>query len=933
MGKSLVALPGHLPPSISNLDVDNNAIAHFESSVLSRYTTLLTLNAPRNKISELRHDGCQSALSIRHLDLSFNNISTLENGALACMPNLTQLILRGNNIEMLTGQTLAGLSKLELLDLAINKILTIQPGAFLYCQELVQLDLSHNKKLSLSRRYVETFTPLTKLEVLNIQGCTTLGGRYPTEVLSVLPALQELWVNGEKYPFDCKLQSLKNLTRLNLGTTNFCWTKNFTSSYFCGLPHLKSIKIEGCDAKEYSVSMFDANPNLEEFELFLEINIVNNLLPVLCYLPDLSKLKSVTIANLKKHKKLSPLISLQQKDAVCLGKMVNLVSLNLDYNDISQVGRDFSLLLPKSLRAFSLRGNLLISFQSLLYEIRSSPHIFPSLKSVYEDDQGLKPIWKTNTSPILELSQSPERHSRRRDSVEHQTDNALDLTSKTAQKNLLARLNDPTGSSDSMNQASLVDKDPIFLDFYSASHSMNLGVFSFKKANTLQFRVLNVSNTFITDWGEYPVRYMPEWTVIADLSENKCERFKETFFVVNNSLIELHAHGNFLGPMLSQDVSGDKLSRLTRLEYLDLSRNHLFYLPRLLFTGLSRLQVLKLSSNNIESLDIHIGHMKSLLFIDLTKNSISYISTRTRDELDTLSANRTIFVDLNYNPLPCTCNGFELLEWMSLTRVRIMNKDLLVCRNGDSRLELVGDLSQRVLALQRECISKRLLIVVSSFSCAVLLLVAGFVWVFQKRWWILYMWNLTVSKFYGYKTSGSPRHRAELGDPASPPDPRFTFDAFFVYTASSSDFVLDECLQELEQNRGHRLCVEDRDFLPGSYVPCNMTSAVRSSRRTVLVLDRGFRPAGWTHYAVEMAQVEAARTSRDVLHLLVVGAPPDGPLAEPYLTALRRGRFSEVPPRECRPDVRAKFWDRLSHTLGHGGRGRDRLQPHLVLSD
>ncbi|KAK3780071.1 hypothetical protein RRG08_046133 [Elysia crispata] len=922
---TIESIPETLPLNINQVDMDSNAMKYFDTNVLSRYKSLMTANAPGNQITGLYRVHCTSTVIVQHLDLSYNMISSLEDGALSCMPNLRALFLRGNHIQVITNGTLAGLYNLQRLYLACNEITHIESGAFLDPRGLQVLDLRRNKKLALSRKYVETFRPLEKLEVFHIQGCASMSGKYPTDVLSVLLALKELGVNGEVHPFDSKLSVLQNLTRLELGITDFCFTKNFTKSYFNALAHLTSIKIEGCRIDDSSSYLFEMNHRIVDLRLKHDKKDVKNLFSMLCHLRHLDKVRHLAITYTQKHSQLCPLVSLSRQEAHCISRMKNLHTLILDFSAISQVSREFADGMPKSVKKLSLKGNFLISSQSVLYLLKTRPKVLPNLEYLFEDGQGdtfsLKDITadKYNQRKIYE-----EKIHTNISSKSIATNKVFDMNSVEAQANLLTireyfgRVSDYTKEKSSPDNPSEIRR----LKVYTASDAINLGTPVFK--GNIQIGILNLSNTLVRNWGERPIQKIPRETIIADLSDNRCEGFQQSFFHVNNSLIELHAQGNFLSGMLSKDRHGSKLSPLNNLEYLDLSRNHLFFLPWLLFQSVPRLHVLKLDSNNLESFDIRVKHMKSLIFVGLAKNSISSITERTRKELDELSKSQTIFFDLTYNPLPCSCEGLGLLRWMSLTQVKFLKKDFLQCKDGDSPLELVGDLSKRVEALQRQCVSKKVLIVVASFSIVLLLLLAGFVWVFQKRWWILYMWNLTVSKCYGYKTSENPGNSSAPG---------YTFDAFFVYSCSSSDFVLDECLEELEVNRSHRLCVEDRDFLPGSYVPCNITSAVRSSKTTVVVLDQNFRSVGWTHYAVEMAQVEAIRSRRNVLHLLFVGSSPDGPLSSPYLKLLKQGKFSEVPPRECPPDVREKFWNRFSRILGHGDRRDSRPSPPLVLCD
>ena len=888
---ALKSIPQDLPFDTVYLNMYGNHMSYFEISTLTKYQYMLTVNASGNQIKDLKVENCLH-IRLQNLDLSYNKISNLSDGVLSCLSDLTHLNLRGNHITELRNGSLTELAKLRVLDLSSNKLHKIHARAFNPIRGLIELDLSSNR-ICFSCINPEIFSPLASLEVFSIQRCAQSPTRnYPTDLLLQLPALQDLAVNGELQPFESRLSKLKNLTRLTIGVetarhSHFCWTKNFTSSYFSGLCHLQSVKILGCRNSEYSNLMFHNNTRITSFQLSYGPRNVTALFEILCSLPQ-NSIKHIDISKNINEPYWDPLIVLDSREVKCLGKMKNLVSLNMDKNFISQVDISFSTGLPKSLETLSLRGNLLTASQSLLIQFLDPAKIkFPNLKELFEDAQGVQSL---------------------------KTPDPLYLSGSSDNKDISIGLN--PWSVDYGNMLRHLHK-------YNASRTINIGIDVFRK-KTVEVDILDFSNTYLTRWGYAPVEHLPQQTRVAHLSNNKCAYFRNSFFKGNNSLVKLYAESNFLGPLLSKDIHGSKFSRLRNLEYLDLSRNHLFALPWRLFQGIPSLRILKLRSNNINHIDIHIAHMTRLIYLDLAKNSISSISKRTRKELDYLAENGNISIDLTYNSLPCTCKGFELLSWMSRTRVRILNKDFLQCINSNNHEELVGDLNKRVQNLHSECISKKLLIVICSFSLAVLLLLAASVWAFQKRWWIVYKWSLVVSRFFGFQKRGNPGKSVAL---------RFTFDAFFVYAATKSDFVLGECLEELETKRRHRLCVEDRDFLVGSYLPCNITSAVRSSRTTVVVLDEHFRAEGWVQYAVEMAQVEAVRSKRDVLHLLFVGSPPDGCLPGAYLKVLRQGRFSEVPPKECPPNVREKFWDTFSRLLGHTETRRSRLHPRLELTD
>ncbi|GFS02789.1 Toll-like receptor g [Elysia marginata] len=913
-------IPEFLPPSTIYLDLMNNPIKRFEINKLAIYKSLKTVQASSNLISALWKSDCQTPVGLQHLNLADNNISAIQDGSFSCMSNLTHLILTKNRITQLTNASLSGLSKLQVLNLAYNNLHNIQAGAFIESPSLSILDLSVNRELGIPRIYYHTFKPLTRLEFLNITGCATNVGVYPTDALLALPALRELAINGEVHPFDQRLSALTNLTKLTLGGRRFCWTKNFTKSYFSGLVHLETLTIQWCKAEEYSPLVFDANPRIMNFELLRQPVGVKNLFPVLCYLQNPDQMRAVSISNARSR---SQLIALSASDVKCLTRMKNLVSLSLDQDAISRVMNEFTFGLPSSLKTLSVQGNLLTSSGSVLSQISALSEKFSKFKAMYEDDQG---------GELLKESYKITAVDYKRD---HSTVEYFNLNSHEAKVSLLKSRKPDQIPTDHETQTSSknLHRNYTHLDIYSATNAIKQGIRLFSLRNPIRVALLNLSGTFINNWGHYPAKRLPPSTIITDLSNNRCKSLRQTFFAPNNSLVELHAGGNFLDVTLSKDDEGSKFSRLTRLEYLDLSKNQLFHLPWLVFQGVPRLRVLKLSWNNVNYVDFHIGHMTSLVYLDLARNSIWAISERTRNALDRLATAGNISLDLTYNPLPCTCEGLDLFRWLSSTRVRLLNKDFLVCVNTAQQQELVRDLSGRFLALQRLCVSKKLLILTSIFSCLILLLVIGFVWIFQKRWWIIYMWNLGVSHFYGYKPSNTSTDREQVTHPGDDSSrPRYTFDAFFVYSPSSLDFVFDEALDQLE-TRNHRLCLEDRDFLAGSYIPCNITSAVRNSKTTVVVIDENFRSVGWTQYAVQMAQVEAVRSKRNVLHLLLMNSTPGGRLPGVYLKLFRQGHFSELPPRDCLPDVHDKFWDSFSQILGHtNGRG-SRRNVRLEVSD
>ena len=74
------------------------------------------------------------------------------------------------------------------------------------------------------------------------------------------------------------------------------------------------------------------------------------------------------------------------------------------------------------------------------------------------------------------------------------------------------------------------------------------------------------------------------------------------------------------------------------------------------------------------------------------------------------------------------------------------------------------------------------------------------------------------------------------------------YDAFVSYGHHDSAWVRQELLPRLEEgNPPFRLCLHERDFLVGEMVSDNITFAINTSRRMILLLSNAFLQSHWCH--------------------------------------------------------------------------------------
>ncbi|CAG5135715.1 unnamed protein product [Candidula unifasciata] len=876
-------IPDYLSENITDLNLYHNHVS-LEFDRLLRYVSLRVLNVSSNAIKELPSCTYINGISLHTLDLSDNLIRTISNNSFLCLPNLRTLYLQKNYIQTVTSLMFTGLNRLQRLDLSQNYLSTIEHNAFNNCRGLKMLNLGNNKNMTYGVKQFNStiFKPLKQLETFYIQGfISSVGYVYPTAVLLELTNLRELSIDGVGMGrFESNLTALKDMTVLNIGVDGHCAIKVLTEDYFIGFPNLKSVHLFGCKPTKISPLAFAANKLLIHLRYTKTAYVFEELFNSLYGLQN-STLKSLSINLVTKYAKRTACRQLCIDHVKYIKNMHHLEELNLENNLVSLIQYDFLINLPVSLKKLNVRKNTLHYLRTVIKNPATGRLV--NLVEIKEDMQ----------SNVVFFEDSGN-------SLETEED---DVNSQEVVHPAMSKPATCPSSQDNNQPETVQAILPPNLQIYSASQSFHFGEILISRSTVInKLRYFDISNSYITDWGS---KLLPEHIEVADFSENFCDSLKVSFFRPNNSLKELHAAGNFLGESFANDIRGEILSRLHQLRYLDLSRNHIQDLPHPFLTGLTNVQVINLSGNNIHSVSLNISSLNKLRFLNVSRNSISWFSRQSLDDLDRINTRHQVSLDLTSNPLPCTCSGLPFIQWLANTKVRILSKDFLTCVNDVNELEPVGDLDARFLSLQKKCVSKVVLILIISFSIAFVFVIALAVWIFRNRWRLHYLRNIAIARLFGF-----PHRNADE-------DKQYAYDVHILYSKEDKAFVLGDCLRELEIKRNHKLCVEDRDFLLGTFMTCTITSAVCSSRWTIPLISPDFWANEWGEYGVQMAAMESIHAHRNVLHFLIYKPTPVETMPRSLIKLLKENTFCEYPPDGCDENVKEAFWDELSRTIGH----------------
>lgn len=156
------------------------------------------------------------------------------------------------------------------------------------------------------------------------------------------------------------------------------------------------------------------------------------------------------------------------------------------------------------------------------------------------------------------------------------------------------------------------------------------------------------------------------------------------------SLMELHLTNAFADNTpagLAEDLHDIFVkSNLTQLIKLHLEQNEIYgFKDAKVFCDLPKLMDLHLGNNKLHNLDFDVECLKHLRFLDLEMNQISTLSSKDLDRLDSFPRkNQSLLVDFGGNPFSCDCGTNDFYGWVRTTKVKVRNKESLLCYEDTS---------------------------------------------------------------------------------------------------------------------------------------------------------------------------------------------------------------------------------------------------------
>ncbi|XP_050997993.1 toll-like receptor 13 [Acomys russatus] len=874
------------------------------------YTT--HLNLTNNHIQVLPPWSFTNLSALVDLRLEWNLIWKIDEGAFRGLENLTLLNLVENKIQRVNN-SFEGLSNLETLLLSHNQITYIHKNAFIPLVKLKYLSLSRNNITDLSG-ILEAVQHLPCLKHLDLTNNSIISlDHSPMSLVS----LTDLSFQGNKLmELNFSALSLPNLTTLSASQNGHGVIQNV---HLETLPQLRSlnlsgtlVKLEMLSAKHLqTVRVLDLS-NRELRNGHLNMKTVCQLLRNLPMLETLVFQKNVTNAEGIKH-----LATCTRLLVLDLGQNSDLVHLNdSEFHDLPSLQR---LNLKKCQLSF-ISNKTWGSLQNLTIldlsqnKFKSFPnYAFSPLKCLKSLFLSRNPITELNNLAFAGLFSLKElnlaacwivtidRHSFTQfpnlEILDLEDNNIRTLNSRTFQplKKLRVLI---------LSHNRLEIMEPNAFSGLSGLHHLDLMYNSLSYFQTHVFlgleklQVLKLGFNKITYETTKTLQY-PPFMMLKSLKQLNLEGQKHGIQVVPSNFFQglSNLQELLLGKNPSVFLDHYQFDPLINLTKLDISGtkdgDRSLYLNASLFQKLKRLKILRLESNNLDSLVPGMfSSLQSLQVFSLRFNNLKVINQSHLENLNSL-----MYFDVYGNKLQCTCDNLWFKNWSTTTQdVHIPFLRSYPCQQLDSQSLLV-DFDDAMCNFDLGKVY-----FFCSFSMVLTTMV--FSWFSAKMisslWYGLYIcraWYFTK----WHKT-----------------DNKFLYDAFVSFSATDEAWVYEELVPALEEGNQttFKLCLHQRDFEPGIDIFENIQNAINTSRKTLCVVSNHYLHSEWCQLEVQLASMKMFYEHKDVIILIFLEEIPNYRLSSYHRLRklINKQTFITWPDSAHQQPL---FWARIRNALGN----------------
>ncbi|XP_039704780.1 toll-like receptor 6 [Pteropus medius] len=324
-----------------------------------------------------------------------------------------------------------------------------------------------------------------------------------------------------------------------------------------------------------------------------------------------------------------------------------------------------------------------------------------------------------------------------------------------------------------------------------------------------------------------------------------------------------------------------------RVKILDLHSNKIRNIPKDI-AGLEDLQELNIASNDLAHLP-GCGSFSSLSVLIIDNNAISNPSAHFFQ-----SCQKVKSVKAGNNPFHCTCELREFIQRIGQVSSEVVEgwPDSYKCDYPES---YKGSLLKDFHVSPLSCSTALLIVTIGVIGLVLAVTLTVLCIYFDLPWYLrmAFQWTRT-------------RRRAR-SIPSDELQKTLQFHAFVSYSEHDSFWVKNELLPNLEKE-GIRICLHERNFVPGKSIVENIINCIEKSYKSIFVLSPNFVQSEWCHYELYFAHHNLFHEGSNNLILILLDPIPQNSIPSKYhkLRALMTQRtYLEWPKEKSKHGL---FW-------------------------
>ncbi|XP_070191563.1 toll-like receptor 1 [Littorina saxatilis] len=192
------------------------------------------------------------------------------------------------------------------------------------------------------------------------------------------------------------------------------------------------------------------------------------------------------------------------------------------------------------------------------------------------------------------------------------------------------------------------------------------------------------------------------------------------------------------------------------------------------------------------------------------------------------------FLGLDKNPFTCSCDLMWFRNWFVSRPTLFSHKRspglIYKCNN------LHGTNLADFMMTDQACLLSQ------SVNMAIILVTSAMIVTLTTVSLVLrFRWHIRLALYEVFRGRGDVRRVRLLAD-------HFEYDVFVSYSKEDLPWVQERLIPELEGRLGLRLCVHERDFIPGNNIVDNIVECVQSSKKILMVFSKDFVHSQWCQF-------------------------------------------------------------------------------------